>query len=160
MGQERAPLWSNSGDKNNCTEDVKGKTNYFIESSPDEDFPFTRSVLNLSQRTPTSTRWTSVFSSCRKSLKSRPGVNFINVLREALKCADPKSAKKTVKLSVFFALLGFTGAKAAHRTLMKLIWHQHFKSKVYLLRSHTRKMTLMTWLSICAFRICWHKIWV
>jgi hypothetical protein len=32
---------------------------------------------------------------------------------------DPKSAKKTIKLSVFFALLGFAHAKAASRTLMK-----------------------------------------
>jgi len=35
-------------------------------------------------------------------------------------CADPKSAKKTVKLSVFFALWGSALVKAAQRTLMKL----------------------------------------
>jgi len=34
--------------------------------------------------------------------------------------ADPKSVKKSVKLSVFFALSGSAHAKAAHRTLMKL----------------------------------------
>jgi len=34
--------------------------------------------------------------------------------------ADPKSAKKTVKLSVFFALLGSAGVKAACEMLMKL----------------------------------------
>jgi hypothetical protein len=33
---------------------------------------------------------------------------------------DPESAKKTVKLSVFFALLGSAHLKAAHRMLMKL----------------------------------------
>jgi len=33
---------------------------------------------------------------------------------------DPKSAKKTVKLSVFFALWGSECPKAARRTLMKL----------------------------------------
>jgi len=34
--------------------------------------------------------------------------------------ADAERAKKTVKLSVFFALSGSAHAKAAHRTLMKL----------------------------------------
>jgi len=33
---------------------------------------------------------------------------------------DPKSAKKTDNLTVFFALLGFAGVKAGCRTLMKL----------------------------------------
>jgi len=48
------------------------------------------------------------------------GVNFINVLQAAAsKCTDPKSAKKTVKLSVFFALLGSALAKDAHLMLMK-----------------------------------------
>jgi len=32
----------------------------------------------------------------------RPGVNFIIFLLAAFMLADPKSAKKTVKLSVFF----------------------------------------------------------
>ncbi len=50
-----------------------------------------------------------------------PGVNFINVLRAAFTRADPESAKKTVKLSVFFALSGSVkSVKAAHRTLVKL----------------------------------------
>jgi len=30
-----------------------------------------------------------------------PGVNFINILLAAFTCADPKRAKKTVKLSIF-----------------------------------------------------------
>ncbi len=34
--------------------------------------------------------------------------------------ADPKSVKKTVKLLVFFALLGSDCAKAARKTLMNL----------------------------------------
>jgi len=34
--------------------------------------------------------------------------------------ADPKSAKKTVKLQVFFALSGSARTKAARETLMKL----------------------------------------
>jgi len=49
----------------------------------------------------------------------QPGLNFINVLREAFTCADPKSIKKTVKLSIFM-LLGSTSVKAVHKTLMKL----------------------------------------
>jgi len=48
------------------------------------------------------------------------GVNFINVLQAAFVCADPESAKKTVKLLVFFALSGSALAKAVLRTLMKL----------------------------------------
>ncbi len=35
--------------------------------------------------------------------------------------ADPKSAKKTDNLTIFFALLGSARVKAAQRTLMKLI---------------------------------------
>ena len=50
----------------------------------------------------------------------RPGVNFINVLRAAFTHADPESAKKTVKSSSFFALLGSARVKAARRMLMKL----------------------------------------
>jgi len=51
---------------------------------------------------------------------SCPGVNFISILQAAFTCADPESAKKTVKLSVFFALLGSTHAKADRRMLMNL----------------------------------------
>ncbi len=45
----------------------------------------------------------------------QPGVNFIKVLRAAFARADPKSAKKTVKLSVFFALLGSAHIKASRK---------------------------------------------
>ena len=38
--------------------------------------------------------------------RRRRGVNFINILQAAFTPADPKSAKKTVKSSSFFALLG------------------------------------------------------
>ena len=48
------------------------------------------------------------------------GVNFTNVLWAAFTCADPKSAKKLLNLTVFFALLGSARVKAAHRTLVKL----------------------------------------
>jgi len=49
-----------------------------------------------------------------------PRGNFNNILRAAFTCADPKSIRNTVKLSVFFALLGSACAKAASRMLMKL----------------------------------------
>ena len=44
---------------------------------------------------------------------SAPGVNFNNILQAAFRRADPKSAKKTVKLSSFVALLGTARVKAA-----------------------------------------------
>jgi len=53
-------------------------------------------------------------------VKSTPGLNFINVLLTAFTLPDPKSIKKTVKLSIFFTLLGSTSVKAVRRTLMKL----------------------------------------
>jgi len=48
------------------------------------------------------------------------GVNFIKVLWEMFARADPESAKKTVKMSIFIALLGSVSTKAASRMLMKL----------------------------------------
>jgi len=50
--------------------------------------------------------------------KCRPGVDFINVQRAVFTQADPEIAKKTVKLSVFFALLGSAQAKAARTEFM------------------------------------------
>jgi len=50
-----------------------------------------------------------------------PGLNFINVLRTAFMHPDHKSAKKTVKLSVFLVLLESGLLKAAIIMLMKLI---------------------------------------
>jgi len=49
-----------------------------------------------------------------------PGLNFINVLYTAFTRSDPKSVKKTVKLSIFFMLSGSTSVKAAHKMLVKL----------------------------------------
>ena len=43
------------------------------------------------------------------------GVNFTNILRAAFTHADPKSAKKTVKSSIFFVLSGSKRVKAAHK---------------------------------------------
>ena len=48
------------------------------------------------------------------------GVNFTNILQAQKLLVDPKSTKKTVKLSSFFALLGSVIVKAARRTLVKL----------------------------------------
>ena len=50
----------------------------------------------------------------------RPGVNFTNILQTAFMHTDPKSAKKLLNLTVFFALLGSAPVKTARRTLMKL----------------------------------------
>ncbi len=48
-------------------------------------------------------------------------MNFINVLRAAFMLVDPECVKMTVKLSIFFTILGSTSVKAAPRkTLMKL----------------------------------------
>ena len=58
----------------------------------------------------------------KEGKRFRPGVNFTNVLLTAfMHAADPKSAKKTVKLGSFIALLGSLCVKAARRTLVKLI---------------------------------------
>jgi len=38
--------------------------------------------------------------------KTEPGLNFIKVLRAAFTLADPKCAKKTVKLAVSFGAFG------------------------------------------------------
>jgi len=68
-------------------------------------------------------------SSCLKSVQTieftppfllESGVNFTNILWAAFKPADPESAKNTVKLSVFFGLLGSGRTKAARRMLVKL----------------------------------------
>ena len=47
-------------------------------------------------------------------------VNFTNFLQAAFTLADPKSAIKLLNLSVFFAHLGSSRIKAAHRMLLKL----------------------------------------
>jgi len=52
--------------------------------------------------------------------KTHLGVDFTNILRAAFTCADPKSAKKTVKLNSFIALLVSAHVKAACKTLVKL----------------------------------------
>ncbi len=49
-----------------------------------------------------------------------PGVNFINILQAAFKQADPKSAKNTDGLTVFFVRLGSGHIKVARIILMKL----------------------------------------
>jgi len=46
-------------------------------------------------------------------MKLTPGVNFINVLRAAFLKSDPKSAKKTENMTVFWGLSGSARSKAA-----------------------------------------------
>jgi len=48
-----------------------------------------------------------------------PGVNYSNIFREDFIREDPKRAKNTVKLLVFFALLGSVSIKAACKMLVK-----------------------------------------
>ncbi len=48
-----------------------------------------------------------------------PWVNFANILRAALTRGDPESAKKTIYLTVFFALSGSACVKAARKLLVK-----------------------------------------
>jgi len=48
------------------------------------------------------------------------GVNFINVLQAAFKCADPKSKKCTQVISVFLRFLGSASPKAACKMFVKL----------------------------------------
>jgi hypothetical protein len=49
-----------------------------------------------------------------------PGINFIKVLRAVFTLKEPKSPKQLLDLTVFFALSGSAGVKAACRMLMKL----------------------------------------
>ena len=49
-----------------------------------------------------------------------PGVNFTKILQTAYRCTNPKSTKKLLNLTVFFALLGSARVKAACRMLVKL----------------------------------------
>jgi len=48
---------------------------------------------------------------CKMIVKLTTGVNFINVLHAAFTHPDPKSAKKAVKLSVYFAFSGSAHTK-------------------------------------------------
>jgi len=59
-------------------------------------------------------------SALKMLVKLTPGVHFINVLQAAFTCTDSKSIKGTVKLSIFFTLLGSAIVKAARRLLAKL----------------------------------------
>ena len=74
-----------------------------------------------------------------KGILPTAGINFTNILRAAFRCADPKSTKKTVKLSSFFALLGSAPAKAAHRMWVKLTprcqFYPHFTSSIFVQKS-------------------------
>ncbi len=69
----------------------------------------------------------------------KPGVNFINVLRAAFACADPKSTKND-NLNVFFMLLGPSCVKAARRMLVKMTpgsqFHQPFGTKKTQMHQH------------------------
>jgi len=48
----------------------------------------------------------------KHQIPTRPGANLINNLPKSFTSADPKSAKKTDSLTVFFELLGSVRVKA------------------------------------------------
>ena len=58
-------------------------------------------------------------------------VNFTNILQASFTHLDPKSAKKTVKLSSFFALWGSARVKAVCKTLVKLTTDFCFTSSLF-----------------------------
>jgi len=60
-----------------------------------------------------------IFEKHQKRLMPIPGADLTNNLHAAFMHADPKSAKNTVKPSVFFALLGSARIKAARKMLLK-----------------------------------------
>jgi len=82
-----------------------------------------------------------------------PALNFINVLRKAFTHTDPICVKiMTVKLSVFFTLLGSMRVKAARKTLMKLTLAVNFINTFYktafLSESISRSFFVLTvWIS-------------
>ena len=60
------------------------------------------------------------FVLCIKMLvKLTPGVDSVNILCAAFTQADPKSAKKTDSLTVFFVLMGSVCVKALRKMLVK-----------------------------------------
>ena len=63
-------------------------------------------------------------------VKLTSGVNFTNILCAAFMLTDPKSVKKTVNSSSFFALLGSTGVKALSKYVDEIDpWLERNKSK-------------------------------
>jgi len=64
---------------------------------------------------------------CSGILKKKwiAALNFIKILITAFTWTDPRSVKKTVKLSIFFTLSGSSRVKPACRTLMKWIAGAH-----------------------------------
>ncbi len=89
-------------------------------------------------------------------------LNFINVLWTASTHTDPKSTKKTVKLSFFFCAFGICTRKAASRTLMKLApVVVNFINVLWTESTHTdlknTKKTVKLSFFFCTFGICTRK---
>ena len=61
-----------------------------------------------------------VKAALRTLMKLTPGLNFINVLRTAFSHVEPKSVKKTVKLSVFLRFRNLRAQKLRVNMLVKL----------------------------------------
>ncbi len=55
----------------------------------------------------------------KHQIPTRPGVNFNNILLKAFTGADPKSARNTNSLTIFFALWEFVCLKSVCEILVK-----------------------------------------
>ena len=87
------------------------------------------------------------------------GFNFINVLQAAFMPTDTKSAKKTVKLSSFFALLGSASVKAACRTLVKLNPCFEFSFKAFIRQQKNTLALLNNGLQIFSYSpLTWNHV--
>ncbi len=85
-----------------------------------------------------------------------PGANFINNLRAAFVCEDPKSAKKTYNMTAFFALLGSASAKAAQRRLM-ILTPEGQLTKMYFCEISKIFLLHVCLVSVHVPKFYWHK---
>jgi len=65
-----------------------------------------------------------------REYSNAPGVDYTNILCATFTLADPKSAKKTDGLNVFFELLGSARIKALPKMLVKLPLLRRFLFKL------------------------------
>jgi len=88
--------------------------------------------------------------------------DFTNILQAAFKHKNPKSATNTVKLSVFFVLLGFLHLENLHKTLVKLnpgesLFHLCSMISFCLCKSNNLKKESQVVSLFSAFGICTQK---
>jgi hypothetical protein len=104
-----------------------------------------------------SKRWKNRLSTMRVSSGFSTWGQFHQCSTSSFYASRSQKWKKTVKLSVFFSLLGSASAKAACRTLMKLTPGAHFTNmftcSFYMCRSQKHKKTVKSSVYFCSFRI-------